>query len=97
MVVPSSSQIRLSFRLKGTSEETDLVALGPSNHYSTSFSLPVVRDRRMKDSPAIGTGRDSIREQAGRSLANPGVVLHLVQHISPGILFDVEQKMAQCA
>ncbi len=30
MVVPSSSQIRLSFRLKGTSKKTDLVALGPS-------------------------------------------------------------------
>jgi len=30
MVVPSSSQIRLLFRLKGTSEEVDLVALGPS-------------------------------------------------------------------
>src|SRR5581483_6503562 len=43
-------------------------------------------------SPAVGTGRDQIREQAGRSLANPGVVLHLVQHISPSILFPVSRK-----
>src|SRR5258708_9293199 len=27
-----------------------------------------------------------------RSLANPGVVLHLVQHISPSILFPVSRK-----
>jgi hypothetical protein len=43
-------------------------------------------------SPAVGTGRDPIREQAGRSLANPGIVLHLVQHISPSILFPVSRK-----
>ncbi len=30
MVVPSSSQMRLLFRLKGTSKRNDLVALGPS-------------------------------------------------------------------
>src|SRR5256885_15382528 len=28
----------------------------------------------------------------GRSLADPGVVLHLVQHISPSILFPVSRK-----
>jgi hypothetical protein len=42
-------------------------------------------------------GENPIREQVGRSLANLGVVLHLVQHISPRILFPVKQKMAQCA
>src|SRR5579883_3253308 len=37
MVVPSSSQISLLFRLKGTREKNDLTALGPSRSILTLF------------------------------------------------------------
>src|SRR5258708_28273892 len=44
-------------------------------------------------SPAVGTGRDPIREQAGRPLPNPGGVLHLIPNSSPIILFPFRRKM----